>query len=66
MMPEKKAPLSPMARANSPCACGDAISALTENEPADSPAMVTFAGSPPNCAMLSRTQRSDAVWSISP
>ena len=34
---------------------GDAICALTEIDPADSPAMVTFCGSPPKAAMLSRT-----------
>jgi hypothetical protein len=33
----KKSPLSPMARWNKPCASGDAIRALTENDPADSP-----------------------------
>jgi hypothetical protein len=59
------APLSPMARAKSPFASGDATCALTDDEPADSPAMVTRRGSPPNAATLSRTQRSAAVWSIS-
>ena len=42
---------------------GDAICALTANEPADSPAIVTFFGSPPNAAMLSRTHCKAADWS---
>ena len=33
------------------------MSALTANEPADSPKIVTFCGLPPKAAMLSRTQR---------
>ena len=45
---------------------GDAMSALTEIDPADSPAMVTRAGSPPNAAMFCRTQRKAATWSSSP
>ena len=40
--------------------------ASTDRPPADSPAMVTLCGSPPKRAMLSRTQRSAACWSISP
>ena len=44
----------------------DAISALTEIDPADSPAIVTFAGSPPNAAMLSLTHCSAATWSSIP
>ena len=35
---------------------GDAISVLTANDPALSPKMVTFSGSPPNFAMLPFTQ----------
>ena len=35
------APLSPIARANRPLASGEAMSALTASEPADSPAIVT-------------------------
>ena len=58
---EKYAPLSPMARANRPSVNGDAINALTENDPADSPKIVTCAGSPPKAAMFSRTQRRAAT-----
>ena len=57
------APLSPMAPAMRSFESGEAISALTETEPADSPAMVTLFGSPPKAAMFSRTQRSAAAWS---
>ena len=62
----KKAPLSPMARWKRPCARGDAISALTENEPADSPKIVTLSGSPPNAAMFALTHSRAATWSSSP
>jgi len=55
------APLSPIARAKRPFAIGDAISADTENDPADSPAMVTRPGSPPNAAMFVFTHRSAAT-----
>ena len=34
--------------------------------PADSPAIVTFDGSPPNAAMLRCTQRSASIWSSRP
>lgn len=34
--------------------------------PADSPHTVTRSGSPPNAAMLSRTQVRAAIWSSSP
>jgi hypothetical protein len=44
----KNAPLSPIARLKRPLARGEAMSALTENEPADSPKIVTLSGSPPN------------------
>ena len=44
---------------------GDAIWALTATDPADSPAIVTFRGSPPNAAIFWRTQTSAAVWSSS-
>jgi hypothetical protein len=37
---------------NSPAAAGDASSACTFSDPADSPKIITFAGSPPNSAML--------------
>ncbi len=42
------------------------MSALTAKEPADSPKIVTFFGSPPNAAMLSRTHSSASTWSSSP
>ncbi len=58
-------PLSPMAPAIRSLDRGEAIWALTETEPADSPAMVTRRGSPPKAAMLSRTQRRAALWSSS-
>ncbi|SHW94499.1 Uncharacterised protein [Mycobacteroides abscessus subsp. abscessus] len=51
---------------NSPLAWGETIRSHTDTPPADWPAMVTRAGSPPNSAMLSRTQRSAASWSSSP
>jgi hypothetical protein len=38
----------------------------TDHPPADSPPIVTRAGSPPKAAMFSCTQRSAACWSISP
>jgi len=41
-----------MAPAISALDIGEAISADTEKEPADSPAMVTRAGSPPNDAIF--------------
>ena len=47
-----------MALANRPRASGAAIRYITLSAPADSPAMVTLAGSPPNAAMLRFTQRS--------
>ena len=34
--------------------------------PADSPKIVTLAGSPPKAAMFSRTHSSAATWSSSP
>ena len=40
--------------------------ATTDVAPADSPKIVTLPGSPPNAAMLSRTQRSAATWSRRP
>ena len=39
-------------RRSGPFDSGDAICALTAIEPADSPAIVTFRGSPPNAAMF--------------
>ncbi len=50
----------------SPRGSSDAICALTANDPADSPAIVTCDGSPPTAARCSRTRRSAAHWSISP
>ena len=47
------APLSPIAPAIRPFDSGEAICALTEAEPADSPAIVTRFGSPPKAAMFS-------------
>ena len=44
----------------------EAISALTEMEPADSPAIVTCRGSPPNAAMFRCTHCSAATWSSIP
>src|ERR1700733_441627 len=46
-------PLSPIAWAKRAFDKGEAICALTEKEPADSPAMVTLAGSPPKAAIFS-------------
>ena len=60
------APLSPMTRANSPLASGEAISALAACEPADSPAIVTLSGSPPKAAMLRLTHCSAATRSRKP
>ena len=60
------APLSPIALWKSPRASGEAMSALTAKEPADSPKIVTFLGSPPKAAMLSRTHSSAATWSSMP
>ena len=60
------APLSPMTRANNPLASGEAMSALAANEPADSPAIVTCPGSPPNAAMLRFTHPSAATRSRNP
>ena len=57
----KNAPLSPIARWISPLASGDTTSALTANEPADSPKIVTLPGSPPKAAMLSCTHCSAAT-----
>ena len=59
-------PLSPIARTKSPFASGEATSALTEAEPADSPKIVTLSGSPPKAAMLRFTHWSAAIWSMSP
>jgi hypothetical protein len=64
--PGNSAPLSPMALAKRPLATGEAMSALTDWEPADWPKMVMLAGSPPKAAMLRRTQAMAAAWSMRP
>ena len=48
-------PLEPMACAKRPWQSGDAIKALTDMLPADSPTMVMRLGSPPKASMLSFT-----------
>ena len=63
---EAQLPLSMMAALNSPRAGGELISAHIDQPPADSPAMVTRPGSPPNAPMLRCTHRSAASWSSSP
>src|ERR1017187_3675853 len=64
--PGNSAPLSPMALAKRSLAMGEAISALTDEEPADWPKMVMLAGSPPKAAMLRRTHAMAAAWSLRP
>ena len=59
-------PLEPMAWAMRPRLRGEAMSALTEIEPADSPMMVMREGSPPKAAMLSFTHWMAATWSRKP
>src|SRR4051794_39106321 len=54
-------PLSPIAAAIRFLDSGEAIWAQTEEEPADSPAMVTFLGSPPKAAMFCCTHLSAAL-----
>ena len=49
-----------------PRAGGAASRYITLSAPADSPAMVTLSGSPPNAAMLFRTQRSASIGSSRP
>ena len=63
-MPNPGVPLSMIAFWNSPRAPGAASSRLTSCDPADSPAMVTLFGSPPNFAMFRFTHCSAAIWSI--
>src|ERR1017187_2682385 len=46
-------PLSAIAPRNSPLASGEAVRVWLFPAPADCPPMVTFAGSPPNAAILS-------------
>ena len=54
------------ARWNSPAAAGATSRSIAQSAPADWPASVTRAGSPPNAAMLSRTHSSAAIWSSRP
>ena len=61
-----EAPLCGIARRNKPRAAGAPSSAPTLWPPADSPATVTRAGSPPKAAMLSRTHSRAAIWSSRP
>ena len=56
-----KEPLDPIAPAMRCLASGETIWALTEVDPADSPAIVTRSGSPLKAWMLARTQRRAAV-----
>ena len=60
------APLCTAALWNSPAAAGITQSSDTAAAPADSPKIVTLAGSPPNAAMLSCTQRSASTQSRRP
>jgi len=53
-------PLSPIAPAIRSFESGEAIWALTETDPADSPPIVILSGSPPNAAMFRFTQSSAA------
>ena len=59
------APLSLIARWNSPFATGDPARPPTMAAPADSPKIVTLFGSPPKAAMFVFTQRSTAMLSAS-
>src|SRR5215467_14906625 len=62
----KMHPLSAIARENRPNAVGEAMLAQTLAPPADSPNIVTLAGSPPNANALPCTHRIAACWSIRP
>ena len=53
--------LSAIAFENKPRAAGAAIRYMTLSAPADSPAMVTLEGSPPNEPMLRLTHRSASI-----
>ena len=57
----KLPPLSEIARWNNPFAAGEAASMLTAIPPADSPKIVTRAGSPPNFAMFALTHCRPAI-----
>jgi hypothetical protein len=60
------APLSQIAPAIRCLESGEAINALTETDPADSPLMVIRFGSLPNAAMFFCTHCSAATWSSRP
>ena len=59
-------PLEPMACAKRPWQRGEAIKALTDIEPADSPTIVMRLGSPPKASILSFTHFMAATWSMKP
>ena len=59
-------PLEPMACAKRPWQRGEAIRALTDIEPADSPTIVMRLGSPPKASILSFTHFMAATWSMKP
>jgi hypothetical protein len=59
-------PLEPIACAKSVLLRGDAISTLTDIEPADSPMMVMRDESPPKASMLCLTHAMAAAWSMNP
>jgi len=65
-IPLTSAPLCTIARLNSPCAAGMAISELTLPPPPDWPKMVTLPESPPKAPALSRTHSSAATISSMP
>ncbi len=62
----KEPPLCEIAPWKSPLATGDALNMLTAIPPADSPKIVTRAGSPPNAAMLREIHRRPAIMSSRP
>ena len=66
LIPLCPAPLCGMARWNRPLARGIASRVPTDMPPADSPAIVTLAGSPPNAAMFCCTHSRAAIWSSMP
>ena len=60
---ETPPPLIITAPRNSPFVMGETQSCCTLIAPADWPIRVTWPGSPPKAAILSRTQHSAAIWS---
>lgn len=62
----RASPLWRTARWHRPSEPGETRWELTLNAPKDSPNSVTFAGSPPNSAMLRRTHLRAACWSSRP